>query len=179
MRLRFATTSALLFSLGSAPAPANDKGWARASDVGRDALVVAALGVPAVQGDWSGLAQAGGSVAAAGGATWVLKELVHERRPDGSDDRSFPSGHTSVSFASAATLEKRYGWRAGFPAFAVASFVGVARVEGRKHYWHDVVVGAALGTASGFLLTNERDRGVRLTPWADRKGGGLALAARF
>lgn len=178
MRLRFATIVITSLSFGSAPALASDRGWARASDIGRDALVVAALGVPAVQRDWSGLAQAGGSVAAAGGATWVLKELVHERRPDGSDDRSFPSGHTSMSFASAATLEKRYGWQAGLPAFALASFVGVARVEGRKHYWYDVVAGAALGGASGFLLTSER-QGVRLTPWADRKGGGLALAARF
>ena len=86
--------------------------------------------------------------------TFVLKELVHERRPDGSDNKSFPSGHTSVSSAAAATLEKRYGWKAGLPALAVASFVGLARVETDKHYVHDVLAGAAIGSISGFLLTS-------------------------
>ena len=158
---------------------AGPNGWGTASSVGRDALVAAALGVPAVQGDWHGDLQAGESMLAAGGATWVLKELVHERRPDRSDDRSFPSGHTSVSFAAAATLEKRYGWRAGLPAFAVAAFVGAARVQADKHYVHDVLAGAVIGTASGFLLTSRHDARVQLTPWAGYRGGGLNIAMRF
>ena len=116
---------------------------------------------------------------AAGGTTWVLKELVHERRPDRSDNRSFPSGHTSVSFAAAATLEKRYGWRAGLPALAVASFVGFARVQADKHYVHDVLAGALIGGASGFLLTSRHDDRVRLTPWAGYRNGGLNIAIRF
>ena len=159
--------------------PALADGWGTASDIGRDVLVVAALGAPTVQGDWSGLAQAGGSLAAAGGATYLLKEVFPERRPDGTDNKSFPSGHTSISFASAATLENRYGWQAGAPAFAVATFVGVARVEARRHHWYDVVAGAALGTASGFLITGKRDDRVRLVPWADTDGAGATLAVRF
>ena len=107
--------------------------WSKASSVGRDLLVGAALGVPVGQGDWRGELQTGASLLAAGGTTFVLKELVHERRPDGSDDKSFPSGHTSVSFAAAASLEKRYGWKAGLPALALASFVGRARVKADKH----------------------------------------------
>jgi len=160
-------------------AQASDRGWDRASGIARDALVGAALGVPAVQGDWRGDVQAAESMAAAGGGTFVLKELIHERRPDGSDDRSFPSGHTSVSFAAAANLEKRYGWHAGLPAFLVASFVGLARVEASKHYVHDVLAGAAIGTLSGALLTSRRDDTVRLTPWSAQGGGGVNLAMRF
>ncbi len=162
-----------------APALAGDAGWATASDVGRDVLVIAALGVPTVKRDWSGLAEAGGSLAVAGGTTYLLKQAIDERRPDGSDNNSFPSGHTSISFASAATLENRYGWQVGVPAFAVASFVGVARVEARKHYWYDVVAGAALGTAGGFLLTDKRDDRVHLVPWGDHSGGGVTVAVRF
>ncbi|MBB5716565.1 phosphatase PAP2 family protein [Sphingomonas aerophila] len=116
---------------------------------------------------------------AAGSTTWLLKELVHERRPDDSDNRSFPSGHTSVSFAAATTLEKRYGWKAGLPALAVARFVGLARVEADKHYIHDVLAGAAIGGASGFLLTGRHDDRVRLVPWAAHKGGGFEVAWRF
>ncbi len=175
----FYCLGATLLVLPNAPAIAGDAGWVTASDVGRDVLVVAALGAPVVKGDWSGLAEAGGSMALAGGTTLVLKQLVDERRPDGSDNNSFPSGHTSISFAAAATLENRYGWEVGAPAFAIASFVGVARVEARKHYWYDVVAGAALGTGSGFLLTNKLNDRVRLVPWGDHSGGGVTVAVRF
>ncbi len=169
-------TSALLLP---ATAQARDRGWDRASGIARDALVAAALGVPAVQGDWRGDAMAAGSMAAAGATTFVLKELVHERRPDRSDDRSFPSGHTSISFAAATALEKRYGWQAGLPAYAVATFVGAARVAASKHYVHDVLAGAGIGIASGMLLTASRDDRVRLTPWSARGGGGVDVAFRF
>jgi membrane-associated phospholipid phosphatase len=171
-------TFALALCLPAA-AQANPRGWDRASTIARDALIGAALGVPAIQGDWRGDLQAAGSLAAAGGTTFVLKELIHERRPDGSDDRGFPSGHTSIAFAAAAGLEKRYGWHAGLPALLVASFVGVARVNADKHYVHDVLAGAAIGTAGGLLLTTRHDDAVRLTPWSAHRGGGLSLAMAF
>ena len=163
----------------SSPALADPHGWDQASSIGRDLLVASALGIPAIKGDWKGDFEAGGSMLIAGGATYGLKNLFPEERPDHSDRKSFPSGHTSVSFAAASSLENRYGWKAGLPAFAVATFVGVARVQARKHHWYDVVAGAALGTGSGFLLTTKRDSNVRLTPWADSGGGGFALAAHF
>jgi membrane-associated phospholipid phosphatase len=162
-----------------AAAQARDRDWDRASGIARDALVAAALGVPVIQGDWRGDLMAAGSMVAAGGTTFVLKELVHERRPDRSDDRSFPSGHTSISFAAATTLEKRYGWHAGLPAFAVATFVGAARVAASKHYVHDVAAGAGIGVLSGLLLTTPRDGRVQLAPWSAHGGGGVNLAVRF
>lgn len=168
-----------LAAVAPSPAAADNGGWSTASGVGRDLLVAAALGVPAIQGDWHGDLQAGASLLVAGGTTYALKELIHERRPDRSDDGSFPSGHTSVSFAAAATLEKRYGWKAGLPALAVASFVGLARVEADKHYVHDVLAGAAIGTLSGLLLTHRHDDRVRLTPWSAHGGGGIDVAWRF
>lgn len=64
---------------------------------------------------------------------------------------SFPSGHTSASFATATVLQRRYGWRAGVPAFAVASFVGATRLQ-NVHYLSDVTFGALLGVASGMAL---------------------------
>jgi membrane-associated phospholipid phosphatase len=170
--------AALTLSLAS-PAQASPHGWDQASSVARDLLVASALGVPAIQGDWTGDLQAGGSMLLAGGAAIGLKHLFPEERPDHSDRRSFPSAHSAQAFAAAATLENRYGWKAGIPAFAMATFVGVARVEARKHHWYDAVAGAAIGTGSGFLLTSKRDSNVRLTPWADSSGGGLAISARF
>ena len=160
-------------------AQAGTHGWGQASNIGRDVLFAAALGVPAVQQDWAGDLQAGGSLLLAGGAAYGLKEIFPEERPDHSDRKSFPSGHSAESFAAAASLENRYGWRAGLPAFAAATFVAVARVEARKHHWYDCVAGAAIGTGSGFLLTSKRDDHVKLVPWGDAGGGGLALVARF
>ena len=181
MRLRYISMMMMVVACVGAgsPACASDKGWDDASGIGRDILVAAALGVPAVQGDWRGDLQAAGSMGAAFGISYGLKDLVHERRPDKSDNKSFPSGHAAVSFAAAATLENRYGWTIGVPAFALASFVSAARVEARKHHWYDVVAGGAIGTASGFLITRRRSDGVRLIPWADTGGGGVSFAMRF
>jgi membrane-associated phospholipid phosphatase len=166
-------------TIATAPATASDHGWNTASGIGRDVLVAAAFGVPAVQGDWTGDLQAGGSMGAAFLVSEGLKHVVREERPDRSDDKSFPSGHASVSFAAAATLENRYGWKVGLPAFALASFVGASRVEARKHHWYDVAAGAAIGTGSGFLLTTKRTGGVRLVPFADSQGGGISVAMRL
>ena len=115
----------------------------------------------------------------AAGVTAGLKQAFPERRPDGSDNKGFPSGHTSVSFAAAATLQNRYGWKVGLPAQALAAFVGLSRVEARKHHVHDVLVGAAIGEASGFLITRRASDRVQVFPWADAGGGGVAMTMRF
>ncbi|WP_174274237.1 phosphatase PAP2 family protein [Sphingomonas bacterium] len=70
----------------------------------------------------------------------LLKKIFPEERSDHSDCKGFPSGHSAEAFAAAATLENRYGRKAGLPAFALAS-LATARVEGRKHHWCDVVAG--------------------------------------
>ena len=178
IQLRGVAFGAILLLVGS-PACASPYGWGKASGIARDVLVGAAFGIPAVQGDWQGDLQAAGSLVATGVTTYALKELVHERRPDSSDRKSFPSGHASIAFAAAGTLENRYGWQAGLPAFVLASFVGVARVEARRHHWYDAVAGAALGTGTAFAITRQRGSNVRLVPWADGSGGGLSLATRF
>jgi len=154
-------------------------GWDQSGSIARDGLVAVAFGLPLVRGDWRGAEQAGFSLGGAFIVTVGVKRLIPERRPDGSDDRSFPSGHTSVSFAAAATLEKRYGWRVGLPAHVVAAFVGVSRVAAKKHYVGDVLVGAAIGEASGWLLSSPRDARVRWLPWGSAHGGGASVALRF
>lgn len=179
--LRKSATIFSALSLLSIPAKSNaaPSDWATASDIGRDALVVAALAAPAVSKDWQGVKQAGLSLAVTGGVTYALKETIPERRPDGSDEKSFPSGHTSISFASAATLQRRFGWKVGAPAHLVAAFVGAARVQADKHYVHDVLVGAAIGEAAGLLLTDRRNQRLTMVPWGDAHGGGMMVAARF
>ena len=164
--------------LVASPAQASERDWAKASDVGRDVLFYTALGYPALQGDWHGVGQAAATLGATRLVTDGLKDAVGEERPDGSDNKSFPSGHTSMSFAAAGTLHKRYGWKIGIPAHAVAAFVGVARVKADKHFVHDVVAGAALGEAAAWLITRRQSDKVQWLPWGDAHGAGVALVVR-
>ena len=83
------------------------------------------------------------------GYTTLLKEVVHRERPNGEDNLSFPSGHASNAFTLAAVAERHYGWKAGLPAYTLASAVAVSRLQRNKHYLSDVMAGATLGYLVG------------------------------
>jgi len=86
------------------------------------------------------------------GVTYAFKYAAQRTRPDGSA-RSFPSGHTSVTFASATVLQRHFGWKVGIPAYAVATYVGASRLESNRHFLSDVAFGAALGIVAGRTVT--------------------------
>ena len=138
-----------------------------------------ALGKSAAEQDWKGAEQFGLSVGSAAILTTGVKATFPEERPDHSDDKSFPSGHTSISFAATGYLQNRYGWQWGLPATLAASLVGLSRVESKDHHWYDVVAGAALGEATAYFFTTPRDTDVKFLPWADSHGAGFMLAKRF
>ena len=85
------------------------------------------------------------------GSTYLLKKLIKEPRPDGSNEFGFPSGHSAIAFSGAAMLSAEYGenypW-VPYAAYSVASGVGALRVAHNKHYWSDVIFGAGLGILS-------------------------------
>lgn len=85
--------------------------------------------------------------------TFALKTAVGRERPDGSNARSFPSGHASGIFATATVLQRHYGWRVGVPAYAVASYVAVSRLNEGRHYLSDVAFGATIGILVGRTVT--------------------------
>ena len=47
--------------------------------------------------------------------TEVIKVAVGRERPNGQDNKSFPSGHTSNTFALAGVAQQHYGWKVGLP----------------------------------------------------------------
>ncbi len=155
------------------------KTWGDISDYSVAILGASALLVPSVKQDWQGLRQAAFSLGTAEGASLLGKALIHEQRPDHSDNNSFPSGHATFAFASATTLYRRYGWQIGFPAYAIATLAGTARVKAKKHHWYDVVAGAAIGSAAGWYFTDPYNDKVQLTPWADSHGAGMTVSARW
>jgi len=84
--------------------------------------------------------------------TQAIKFTARRVRPDGSS-LSFPSGHTASAFATATVLQSRFGWKVGLPAYAMASWVGAARMETNRHYLSDVIAGATIGILSGRTVT--------------------------
>lgn len=83
-----------------------------------------------------------------------LKLATQRERPDGSNDQSFPSGHSGASFAAATVLDREYGGAVGWIAYSAAAFVAASRVVGNHHYFSDVVSGAVIGRFYGRLFTH-------------------------
>jgi hypothetical protein len=81
----------------------------------------------------------------------TIKKIAGEMRPDGSDMRSFPSGHTTNAFVAAEFMRQEYKdvspWY-GVAGYAVAATTGYLRMYNNKHWFGDVVAGAGLGIAS-------------------------------
>jgi membrane-associated phospholipid phosphatase len=83
----------------------------------------------------------------------TLKYTVRRDRPDFSDNKSFPSGHSASMFATATVLQRYYGWKIGVPAYALGTYVGLARMSWNRHHASDVVMGAGFGIASARTVT--------------------------
>ncbi len=157
------------------------KGVSLSTDVLAITLPAAALAGTLILKDWQGLKQGAFTALAAGGVTLLLKYTVKERRPDGSNYHSFPSGHSSVCFATAAYLQRRYGWKFGAPAYALATYVAWGRVFSHKHHWWDVVAGAAIGAGSAYIFTRSwpRDHNLSVVPATDGKSFSISAAMSF
>jgi membrane-associated phospholipid phosphatase len=109
---------------------------------------------------------AAGAGAATGVITAGLKEMFGRSRPPAnatynfrpfSGNHSFPSGHTSFSFAIASSLAHATPdrWSDGV-FYAAASLTGLSRINDDKHWFSDVVGGAILGILVGRQLTGGR-----------------------
>jgi membrane-associated phospholipid phosphatase len=153
------------------------------------------------------------SIAAAGLVTNVVKFAAQRPRPftydpevpkevrfDGDARLSFFSGHSSLTFAAATAIsytafERHSGaepWIAASTAYAIAGFVAYLRTLAGKHFVTDVLVGAAVGVATGLVITRVHARngpeisssGASLQAHADSRHDGarpalLSLEAAF
>lgn len=81
----------------------------------------------------------------------AIKYAVREPRPYAhGDNLSFPSGHTTSAFAFASFVAAEHGmWPIGTIALAMSTFTAYSRINDNKHFLHDVVAGATIGTAYG------------------------------
>jgi len=122
------------------------------------------------------------------------KHLVREERPDGSNNLSFPSGHTTTAFTTAHFMFREYQdeniWLSlsGYP---IAVFTGVYRILNDKHWVGDVVAGAGIGILStevaywlfpkvSKLFSKDHSKNSALVyPFYQNKTMGLGLSLNF
>ncbi len=118
-----------------------------------------------------------------------LKIWTKTERPGGGMN-SFPSGHTSFSFAVAHFMHKEFGeknvWYS-VGAYSCATAVGLMRVAKNAHWVSDVLAGAGLGISSTELVylthlykwDNEHIKKLDILPFKTRKQSGVSLVYTF
>jgi membrane-associated phospholipid phosphatase len=87
-------------------------------------------------------------------STFAVKYLTREERPDGSDNLSFPSGHTAQAFLAASIVHNEFRDKSqwyGIGAYTIATSVAALRMINTKHWQSDVVAGAGFGILSAHL----------------------------
>ncbi|GAB3583767.1 hypothetical protein GCM10027345_29870 [Hymenobacter daeguensis] len=127
-------------------------------------------------------------------SVYVVKTLAGVERPDGSDNLSFPSGHTAQAFLAASIVHTEFRDKSqwyGIGAYTLATSVAAFRMINNKHWESDVVAGAGFGIMSAHLayLTHRNrwghkptGRGVGdtsfLPTWSPAGGAGLCFTWR-
>ena len=153
-------------------------------------IVPAATGLvkAIVEKDRKGIIELGLSSATGVALNYGLNACIKKDRPEmpsdpsWSDHHAFPSTHTMAAFDGATFLTKRYGWKWGVPAYAVATYVAWGRVYTDKHDWWDVLGGAIIGAGSALIYTRPfaKDADLTLAPTSfGDTGTGLYLSLRF
>ncbi|MDP4239096.1 MAG: phosphatase PAP2 family protein [Bacteroidota bacterium] len=104
----------------------------------------------------------GVSLGVDGVLTYSMKEVVKRPRPyptyqdikafETETSLSFPSGHTSLAFATATALSLKYPkWYVIAPTYFWAASVGYSRMNLGMHYPSDVLAGALVGAGSAYV----------------------------
>lgn len=116
------------------------------------------------------------ATAFAGGTTFFLKRLFNQERPSGEDRNSFPSGHTTTAFAFASVID-RFHPQYRIPAYLLASFVGLSRINDNAHYPHDVIMGATIGMMYGYSL--DENKNISFTPLIQGDKSGFLFSYKY
>ncbi len=110
--------------------------------------------------------------------TYALKFATKEERPNRKNNRSFPSGHSAVTFTSAGYLHKRYGLDVAILPYVGAGWTAYSRVKSKNHYTKDVLAGALIGLASSYLWTKAIDTRT-IYPISDGKRWGIGFLKKW
>lgn len=93
--------------------------------------------------------------------TEVVKLATGRERPDvdasrgrfWQGGRSFPSGHAALSWAAASVISHEYpGLFTKILAYGAASAISISRVQGKRHFPSDALVGSGIGWLAGWQV---------------------------
>lgn len=131
------------------------------------------------------------SFALASLVTRIPKTLLGRERPDNwrgdgpytfngpFHGTSFPSGHTTASFAVASVLATQYRDSKWIPAaaYSVAALAGISRIYDNRHWLTDVIGGAVVGTLVGNLVSHRSGNSkLSFSPYGNRNFQGVRMA---
>ncbi len=102
-------------------------------------------GVPCKEGFVDRMAEGFVAYIAYAAITRTMKGLINSPRPNGRDNKSFPSGHTGTAFVGAELVRMNYGWGWGAGAYVIAVSVATMRMYNEAHWLSDVLMGAGIG----------------------------------
>ena len=91
---------------------------------------------------------------------------------------SFFSGHTSTAFSVASVFAYRYRDTKWVPilSYSLATLGGLQRIYDNRHWASDVLMGAAVGTATGIFLCKQwENNSIRFFPTLVTNGGGISM----
>ncbi|BCS53539.1 phosphatase PAP2 family protein [Geobacter sp. SVR] len=154
------------------------------------------LGIAADSPKWKETGEmVGEALILADASTFIIKEATGRGRPTvtahkgdfkpfgfKNDYDSFPSMHTSSSFALASVMSAT---TESIPVkalyYSAATFVGFSRMQENKHWASDVVFGALLGELCGRVVVQYHVSGNKLAiaPQTYESGAGLALVGKW
>jgi membrane-associated phospholipid phosphatase len=112
-----------------------------------------------------------------GALTESIKVAVGRERPDGKP-YSFPSGHASLSVATATVIYRHFGAWWSLPAYGAAAYVGASRLRENRHWLSDVVFGSAVGAIGGRTVTRHGRSNFAWAPVYLPHGGLAVLVSR-
>ena len=112
--------------------------------------------------------------------TGAMKVFSGRRRPDQSDDMSFPSWHAASAGCITAVMWEREGWEIGVPLAALTGIVCLSRIDMGKHYPSDVIAGVSIGIIIGAAVAessieDENHNSAVFFSWDSRLGAGVSI----
>ena len=91
---------------------------------------------------------------------------------------SFFSGHSSSAFSIASVIAYRYKETVWVPvlSYSLATLCGIQRIYDNRHWASDVVMGAAVGTATGIFLCKQwENNSIKFFPTFSTHGGRISM----
>ena len=163
----------LLPAVASAATP--DPNMRKAANIVTIALPVAAIGVSLLHhNDWKGIGEFAFSAGLTVGSAFLIRQIVHNRRPDHTDFQSLTPPDLALADASSDYLWSRYGWRYGVPAYLASAFVSYALTDAKKNHWYDTAAAGALAFGFDYAIVDRyHAHRVHVTAGPGPQGGAM------